>query len=103
MHIFSNDAERLNDNTSDIIDIAIHNKSSKIIIFFIWDDNLFCRMNRIEKKTFAEKWKSLKNEVKFTIVKRLLIINSFFKFLGKNKCLKWKGHIRKIRGCKHNV
>lgn len=29
---------------------------------------MFCRMNRLEKKDFIDKWKSLKNEVKFTIV-----------------------------------
>ena len=36
-------------------------------------------MPRVEKKAFVEKWKTLKNEVKFTIVN---FINLFYFFLN---------------------
>ncbi len=41
--------------------------------YFIFSlvENLYCPMEKLSKSIFIEKWKSISNEVKFTIVNNL--------------------------------
>lgn len=64
------------------ISTAIYIIKQVYFLLIFSGENLFCRMPRVEKKAFVEKWKTLKNEVKFTIVN---FINLFYLFLNQGK------------------
>merc|ERR1711957_126616 len=56
----SHDGPMTQENSNEFEHLDLFNKSG---------ENLFCRTNTLSKKNFLEKWKSLKNEVKFSIGK----------------------------------
>jgi hypothetical protein len=49
-----------------------------LTLYSILDESIFCPMEKLTKKFFVEKWKTLTNEVRFSMVSEKI------NFLGKS-------------------